>query len=67
VVIPNSVTSIGGYAFYNCSNLTIYCEATSQPWGWESSWNISNRPVYWYSETQKSGCWHYVDGVVTKW
>ena len=32
VVIPNSVTSIGDYAFYNCSGLTeIICYATTAP------------------------------------
>ena len=32
VTIPNSVTSIGSYAFYNCSGLTsVTCEATSVP------------------------------------
>ena len=40
IVIPDSVTTIGGYAFSDCSNLeTIYCEATSQPSGWDSNWN----------------------------
>ena len=39
VVIPNSVTTIGGYAFFGCNNLTIYCEATSQPSGWDYNWN----------------------------
>ena len=39
VVIPNSVTTIGDYAFSDCNNLTIYCEATSQPSGWDSGWN----------------------------
>ena len=41
VVIPSSVTTIGYRAFYYCNNLTIYCEATSQPSGWDSSWNWS--------------------------
>ncbi|MBE7090585.1 MAG: hypothetical protein E7363_01565 [Clostridiales bacterium] len=47
IVIPNSVTSIGYYAFVSCSSLTIYCEAASQPIGWNSDWNPSNRPVVW--------------------
>ena len=39
IEIPNSVTSISEDAFYNCSSLTtIYCEAQSQPEGWDSDW-----------------------------
>ena len=59
IEIPDSVTSIGEYAFYNCSSLTIYCETESKPSGWHSSWNYSNRPVYWKGE------WEYVNGVPT--
>ena len=51
VVIPISVTSIDGDAFYYSYNLTIYCEAASQPSGWysswDSSWNPDNCPVVW--------------------
>ena len=39
IVIPNSVTSIGESVFFDCySSTTIYCEAESQPSGWNSSW-----------------------------
>ncbi|MBQ9118220.1 MAG: hypothetical protein IJY11_03350 [Clostridia bacterium] len=69
IVIPDSVTSINKYAFGECDNLTIYCEATSKPIGWDSDWNY-NCPTYWYSETQpttEGNYWHYVDGVPTIW
>ena len=59
ITIPNSVTSIGSSAFSGCSSLTIYCEASSKPSGWNSNWNDSNRPVYW------SGQWSYINGVPT--
>ena len=49
ITVPNNVTTIGTSAFYGCDNLTIYCEATSKPSGWSSSWNYSNRPVVWDS------------------
>ena len=70
VVIPDGVTSIGGSAFYNCSSLTIYCEAESQPEGWNTDLNSSGYAVCWYSESEPTGegnFWHYVDGVVTVW
>ena len=47
VIIPDGVTSIDIDAFFGCSNLTIYCEAKSQPSGWDDRWNSSNRPVLW--------------------
>ena len=47
IEIPSGVTSIGSYAFSGCSMLKIYCEAESQPSGWNTSWNYYNRPVVW--------------------
>ena len=47
ITIPDSVTSIGDGAFSDCLWLTINCEATEQPEGWNANWNSSNRPVVW--------------------
>ena len=47
ITIPSSVKTIGRDTFSNCYSLTIYCEAKSQPSGWNSDWNSSNRPVYY--------------------
>ena len=47
IEIPNSVTSIGYSAFYGCTALTIYCEAESEPSGWNYWWNVSECPVVW--------------------
>ena len=52
IVIPDSVKSVGLYAFAYCDNLTIYCEAESKPNGWNNSWNISSRPVVWGYEIE---------------
>jgi hypothetical protein len=46
VFIPSSVKEIQDDVFRGCTNLTIYCEAESQPEGWEWGWN-SDRPVEW--------------------
>lgn len=70
IVIPNNITSIGVDAFSDCKLLTIYCERIEQPSDWNSNWNSSNRPVYWYSETQPTtsgNYWHYVNDIITKW
>ncbi|MBR2296384.1 MAG: leucine-rich repeat protein [Clostridia bacterium] len=47
VIIPDSVALIERDAFRDCDSLTIYCEAESQPSGWDSLWNYSDRPVVW--------------------
>ena len=63
ITIPNGVTSIGSRAFEGCSSLTIYCEATSQPSGWNSNWNPSNRPVVWdclNAKTTEDGFVYYL-------
>lgn len=44
ITIPNSVISICGNAFANCTELTIYTSRTSPPSGWMSNWNASARP-----------------------
>ena len=62
ISIPDTVTSIENRAFYNCSSLTIYCEAPSKPSNWDSSWNPDNRPVVWgvYGETKSNLDYHYI-------
>ena len=49
ITIPNSVITIGTYAFGSCTSLAIiYCEAESQPEGWDSNWLFgSNAEVKW--------------------
>ena len=47
IILPESVTYVGSYAFFVCTKAVIYCEAASQPSGWDEYWNDSNRPVVW--------------------
>lgn len=47
IVIPLGVESVGVEAFHGCERLVIYCEAASEPEGWEMAWNYSWRPVVW--------------------
>ncbi len=47
IIIPERVTSIGYHAFYNCTKIKIYCEAESQPSGWNNQWKSSYTQVNW--------------------
>ncbi len=47
IYIPLSVENIGAFAFAESSNLTIKCEASSKPDGWDMNWNPEGRPVQW--------------------
>ncbi|MCI9562218.1 MAG: leucine-rich repeat protein [Clostridia bacterium] len=47
IIIPNSVTKMGSLVFDDCLNLTIYCEASSRPKGWSTSWNNDHNQVVW--------------------
>ena len=47
VQIPKSVTEIDAYAFDGCDNLTIYCNVSSKPLGWNDGWNPDNCQVIW--------------------
>lgn len=65
IIIPSSVTKIGSGAFGNCTNLTIYCEAESQPSGWNSNWNRSNRPVVWGYGSESEHTHSYTSEITT--
>ncbi len=46
IVIPASVLSMDRAVFYDCPALTVYCEAESQPYGWDEYWS-GYTPVVW--------------------
>ena len=52
IVIPVSVTAIGMYAFDDCPNVRIYCEADSKPEGWDAEWynGIAYNVVWGYKK-----------------
>lgn len=47
VTIHKNVQKVDDYAFVNCPNLTIYCEADSKPEGWRDDWAIDVKEVIW--------------------
>ena len=64
VEIPDSVTSIGDYAFVDCSSLTtVYYKGTENEWGnvsiGSSNSCLAEATIYYYSETEQGGCWHF--------
>lgn len=60
ITIPNSVTRIGGYAFYDCSNLThIHYRGTV------SQWNAIEKGSNWDDRTS-SYTIHCTNGEITK-
>ena len=56
-IIPKSVTTIGHYIFSDCNRVVVYCELSSQPtdWhtSWDSGWNPTSFQIYW------AGQWEY--------
>ena len=47
LIIPSTITYVEPYAFRNCFDTTIYCEAESKPDSWSSDWNFNYLPVVW--------------------
>lgn len=46
VVIPKDVV-VGANIFLDCKNLVVYCEETSAPGTWHTSWNDIKATVIW--------------------
>ena len=47
IFIPSEVTNIGSNVFENCKEITIYCEVSSKPDGWNNNWNPNDYLVLW--------------------
>lgn len=52
VFVPESVEYVEAWAFMLCPNLTIRCEASSQPNEWSPDWNGHNYTVEWSSSLE---------------
>ena len=57
IVLSDTLTEIGQHAFYGLSDVTLYCETTKAPDGWDKKSNSSHRPVIY-------GCGLLEDGSV---
>lgn len=62
IVIPNSVTSMGKCVFYECYFVGIYCEADSEPEGWDENWNLKLISTTWEEEGEHE-VYEYVEHV----
>lgn len=63
LVLPDSVLTISSDAFYGCTSLSLYCEPSSRPDGWDPNF-VGDALAYWYSELEPQGggmYWRYVD------
>ncbi len=47
IYLHSGIKSIGFSAFLDCNLLVIYCQAATQPIGWDSSWCSAMGPIYW--------------------
>ena len=64
IVIPETVSSLGEWVFFNCTNLkTVYSETRAKPASWNKDW------AYGIEETAEilfKESWSYIDGIPTK-
>ena len=63
LILPISIDTIEDSAFFGCTPLSLYCEQTSKPYGWDDTF-AGDALAYWYSYYEPTGAgmyWHYVD------
>lgn len=59
IKIPLGVTRIGYGAFYGCDNLSIYCESSEKPSGWNDSFSGAKRIIWDVNEIGTDGTFDY--------
>lgn len=63
LIIPISINTINDEAFECCTSLSLYCEQTSKPYGWDDTF-AGDALAYWFSYYEPTGAgmyWHYVN------
>ena len=67
ITIPIGVTYIGYQAFDGCGadGITIYCEAQSQPSGWDAEWSGSKgvNTIVWNSRCMNGHTWGFWEDI----
>ncbi|MBQ2876092.1 MAG: leucine-rich repeat domain-containing protein [Clostridia bacterium] len=65
IYLHSGIETIGDSPFMSCPRLTIFCQATEVPTGWDANWNYANRPVYFGSAesgiTEDGFVWARID------
>lgn len=70
LIIPSGVDYIGRYAFEYNQNISIFCEAETQPTDWQTNWQGEIQNIYWYSTnkpTTEGKYWHFVNDYPVIW
>ena len=76
MVIPENVrvgnSGLGDMGGTTADPVIIYSEAGSKPANWDNNWDggdvaSGKLVIYYYSESEAAGYWHYVAGVPTLW
>lgn len=63
LILPISIDTVDYGAFIGCTPLSLYCEQTSKPYGWDDTF-AGDALAYWYSYYEPTGAgmyWHYVN------
>lgn len=60
IQLLGKITTLEKDAFAGCDKLEkIFVGTTESQRGWIDGWNPTTAAIVYYSETEKTGCWHY--------